>query len=88
MDCKHLKAGLKHLKKGAYKDIPTQNQKININSVSEKELIQLKGVGPKLSKRIIEYRIEHGSFSSVDELLKVKGIGEKKLSKIKKLLNV
>ena len=37
---------------------------------------ELKGVGPAKAKAIVEYRTKNGSFKSVDDLLKVKGIGE------------
>jgi competence protein ComEA len=40
---------------------------------------ELKGVGPAKAKAIVEYRAKNGSFKSVDELLKVKGIGERLL---------
>ena len=57
--------------------------KIPINRATAKQLEALPGVGPKLASRIIEYRRRHGHFSSVDDLLKVKGIGPKKLDKIR-----
>lgn len=56
---------------------------ININSASEKELQKLPRIGPSKAKLIVEYRTEHGKFSNVDELLKIKGIGEKTLEKLK-----
>jgi len=56
--------------------------KININSASQQELESIKGVGPATAAAIIEYREQKGGFVSVEELTNVKGIGEKRLSKI------
>lgn len=56
---------------------------ININTVSAQELTELDGISTGLAQNIVEYRQEHGDFESVDELLQVSGIGEKKLAKIR-----
>ncbi len=57
---------------------------ININTASEDELVEnLNGVGPVMAKRIISYRETHGGFSSAEELMNIKGIGEKVFEKIK-----
>jgi competence protein ComEA len=42
-------------------------------------LIALKGIGPALAKSIVEYRRKNGPFKSVEDLVRVKGIGLKKL---------
>ena len=62
-------------------------EKVNINSAGAKELAQLKGIGPALAQRIVQYRQANGSFNSVDDLLKVRGIGKLKLAKIKARLS-
>ncbi len=56
---------------------------ININTASEKELQKLPRIGPSKAKLILEYRNAKGKFNSIDELVKVKGIGKKTLEKLK-----
>ena len=56
---------------------------VNINSASKRELDALPGIGEVLAQRIIDYRSANGPFQSVDELIKIKGIGEKTLAKLK-----
>lgn len=50
---------------------------ININHATVKELISLKGIGPKRAKAIVAYRKGHGKFKSVDDLARVKGVSLK-----------
>jgi len=59
----------------------------NINTASEKELSALKGIGPSTAQNIIKYRKEH-KFDKTEDLMKVKGIGQKKYDSIKKELSV
>ncbi|MDA3897720.1 MAG: ComEA family DNA-binding protein [Desulfobacteraceae bacterium] len=54
--------------------------KININTATVEELIQLKGVGEKLSQAIIDYREKNGLFKNVVDLENIKGIGPKILA--------
>ncbi len=49
---------------------------VNINTAGQAELEQLPGIGPVTAQAIIAFRSERGTFSSVDELLEVSGIGE------------
>ena len=61
---------------------------LDINSATAKELQVLPGIGPKIAQRIVDYREAHGPFTSVDDLSKVKGIGAKKLEKIRPFVKV
>ena len=61
---------------------------ININTASEKELDSLPGVGPATAKRIIEYRQEKGQFASIEDIKKVKGIGDGTFKKFKDKITV
>jgi len=54
---------------------------VDINTASAKALQQVDGIGAKTAARIVAYREEHGAFKSVDALLRIKGIGKKKLKK-------
>lgn len=56
---------------------------ININTANVEELTNLPKVGPVLAERIVEYRNINGLFKNIDEIKKVKGIGDKKLASIK-----
>ncbi|MDO4917682.1 MAG: helix-hairpin-helix domain-containing protein [Rothia sp. (in: high G+C Gram-positive bacteria)] len=55
---------------------------INLNTATAEELESLPRVGPKLAQKIIEYRETHGSFTSVDQLNEVSGIGDTMLANI------
>lgn len=50
-------------------------QLVNINTATAVELTQLKGIGTKYAERIVQYREEHGPFTSVEDMMKVPGIG-------------
>jgi competence protein ComEA len=54
-----------------------QGPKININQASAAQLAMLPRIGEKVAERIVDYRKEHGSFGRPEELMEVKGIGEK-----------
>lgn len=61
---------------------------ININTADVKSLQELPGIGPAYAKRIVAYRQQNGDFKMKDELLKIKGIGEKRLAKIKPFIKL
>jgi len=59
-----------------------RKQKININTANEQELVKLSGVGPGTAKKIIAYREQSGLFKSIEDIKKVKGIGEATFKKL------
>ncbi|NUM79807.1 helix-hairpin-helix domain-containing protein [bacterium] len=61
---------------------------VNINEANVQELASLPRVGPKLAARIVDYRNQHGPFTSVNDLQRVKGIGKKMFDKIKPFVTV
>ena len=65
-----------------------QQALININTATAEELEALPHIGPTLAQRIIDYRTEHGPFQSVDDLIKVKGIGATLLETLRPLVTV
>jgi len=67
---------------------PAPAGKVNLNSASVEQLSSLPGVGPKLAARIVEYRQKSGSFKATQELMNVKGIGEKNYEKLQPFLSV
>ena len=62
--------------------------KVDLNAASEAQLVEIPHVGPATAKRILEYRKQVGQIKSVDELLNVKGIGEKTLEMIRPYVTV
>jgi len=65
-----------------------ESHKIDINKAGISELILLPGIGEKTARKIIDYRKIKGSFEKADDLIKVKGIGPVKFSKIKNYIIV
>ncbi|HTY64380.1 MAG TPA: ComEA family DNA-binding protein [Acidobacteriota bacterium] len=67
----------------AQKSAHPSTEKININSATSEQFQSLPGIGPATAKAILEYRAKVGKFNKIDEIINVKGIGEKKFQKIK-----
>lgn len=62
---------------------PASIDAFDINTVSQQDLETIPGIGPHIARRIIEYRSQNGEFKTLEDLKKVKGIGDKKLQTIK-----
>ncbi len=61
---------------------------LNLNTATKEELVALSGIGPAKAQAILDYRAQHGGFKSVDELKDVKGIGARRLEKLRSELTV
>ena len=72
----------------AQKSAPVPSEKINLNSANTEQLQSLPGIGPAIAKNILEYRAKVGKFNKIEEIINVKGVGEKKFQKIKDRLVV
>jgi len=61
---------------------------VNINTANSEELQQVPGIGPATAEKILQMRKSYGAFKSVDDLLAIRGLGEKRLDKMRKYLTV
>jgi competence protein ComEA len=61
---------------------------LNLNSATIDQLEALPGIGRKTAERILEHRTKSGGFKRIEELMNVKGIGEKSFLKLKPLISV
>lgn len=59
------------------------NEKVSVNKAGLADLQSIPGVGPGMAKRIIDYRLAHGTFGSIEDLKDIPGMGEKKFEKLK-----
>jgi competence protein ComEA len=62
--------------------------RLDLNRASAQELETLPQIGPALAQRIVEFRTKQGPFKSVEDLLKVQGVGEKVLTRVRERLTV
>ena len=68
--------------------VATGEQKVNINTADVSTLTRLKGVGPQLAKRIAAFRKSNGPFAKAEDLMQVKGVGEKIVERNKEVIAV
>lgn len=57
----------------------------DLNEADAQRLMEIKGIGEQMARRILDHKKENGPFHSIDDLIQVKGIGEKKLASIKEV---
>jgi comEA protein len=62
--------------------------RVNLNTATAEELTELPGIGEKVAARIVAYRKSNGDFQKVEEVMNVKGIGEKTFTKLRGHLSV
>ena len=84
----YAKSGGSTAKKSTVKIKPEGTALVLVNRASAKEFEALDGIGPVLASRIIAFRKANGPFATIDDLLKVPGIGAGTLSKFKTKLRV
>lgn len=66
----------------------SRSQRVDLNLATAAEFDQIPGVGPVLARRMVEYRKSAGRFYAVEDLKAVKGIGKKKLERLKPFVTV
>jgi len=64
------------------------SSKVDLNRADAAELQSLPGIGPATAERIVQYRNENGGFGRIEEIMNVRGIGEKKFERLKDLITV
>jgi len=67
---------------------PAAGKVVNINTASAAELDGLPGIGAKTAALIVEYRQKNGPFKKIEELMNVRGVGEKSFLKLKDQISV
>jgi competence protein ComEA len=61
---------------------------VDLNTATPAQLEALPGIGPRTAERIVEYRDKNGGFKKIEELMNVRGVGEKSFLKLKDLITV
>lgn len=75
-------------KSGNFAQFAHSGELININTADETELQKIRGIGPVIAGRIVEYRQQNGAFQTIDEIKKVRGIGNKTFEKMRDSITV
>ncbi|MBQ6759123.1 MAG: helix-hairpin-helix domain-containing protein [Selenomonadaceae bacterium] len=87
-DGQHIHIPTKEISLQAQSISTASSDLVNINTADTERLETLKGIGPALAQRIIEYREQNGAFQSIDELKNVRGIGQKKFDAFKDKITI
>jgi len=72
----------------AHKAAASEARPVDINTADSAALETVPGIGKSLSQRIVAFREKNGPFQSVDDLLKIQGVGEKSIQKLRPYLTV
>jgi competence protein ComEA len=72
----------------ATKPAPAATEVVNLNTATATQLASLPGIGSKTAALIVQYRQKNGSFKKIEEIMNVRGVGEKSFLKIKSRLTV
>src|SRR5688500_10159350 len=64
------------------------NEVVNLNSATAAQIASLPGIGPKTADLVVQYRVKNGPFKKIEEIMNVRGVGEKSFLKIKDRLTV
>lgn len=75
-------------RKAEVQPIPVQQGNVAVNLADVETLDELPGVGPSIAQAIVEERLLHGPFFYPEDMMQVRGIGEKKLSGMRELLDM
>ncbi len=67
---------------------PEQRETVELNTATAAELRTLPRIGERTAQRIIEYREEHGGFEKIEDLMNVRGIGERTFLRLRPLIRV
>ena len=67
---------------------PASTAIVNLNTASTSDLEGLPGIGAKTAARIVEYRQKNGPFKKIEELMNVRGVGEKNFLKLKPQITI
>ena len=73
---------------GVQKPAASEARPVDLNTADSAALETVPGIGKSLSQRILTFREKNGPFQSVDDLLKVQGVGEKSIQKLRPYLTV
>src|SRR5688500_16318854 len=76
------------VRRGSAPSAASSSAPLNLNTASVAQLETLPGIGKATAERILEYRQKNGSFKKVEDLMNVRGVGEKSFLKLKPLITV
>ena len=73
---------------GSTEIVQNNDGKINLNTATEQQLMLLPGVGETTAQKIIQYRTDNNGFTTIEDIMNVSGIGEKKFEQMKPYIKV